>query len=161
TKTGYNATLASVFRRWVTLCTIPNAQPGDYLVEVKTNGLGTDTVNAGNRFALRAYSSSSSSAKEYLSISARERMGIYSNAPSATTEFYMARVPNGSGGQNLTVQLFDVGDSNISGTIQLVAPPDSGVSFTNCTAWGPVAGNLSNCSLTVNSSTHNGKKQYV
>jgi Flp pilus assembly protein TadG len=160
-KGAYNATLASYFRQWTTLCTIANAPAGEYLIQVKSNGLGTDGANAGNRFALRAYSSSSSASKEQIALSAREKMGMYSNAPSATTEFYLARVPSGAAGQVLTVKLFDVGDSNISGTVQIVAPPDSGVTFTNCTGSGPKAGSLPSCSLTVSSSTHNGKNQYV
>jgi len=52
---GNNATVAATFRRWVTLCTIPSPEPGDYLVQVQTP---TSSVNAGNRFALRAYGSS-------------------------------------------------------------------------------------------------------
>jgi Flp pilus assembly protein TadG len=161
TSPGYRADIAETFRRWNTFCTIPHAEAGQYLIQVRSNGLGADTADAGNRFALRAYSSTSSGAKESISISAREKMGIYSNKPSATTEFYLARVPSGSAGQVLTVKLFDVGDSTTSGTIQLVAPPDSGVSFTNCKATGPTNGTLPSCSLTVSSSTHNGKNQYV
>jgi len=158
---GYKDAIAQAFRRWDTICTIPYAPAGEYLIQVKSNGLGTDTADGGNRFALRAYSSTDTTAKNNVSFSAREKMGMFSNKPGATTEFYLARVPSGSGGQILTVKLFDVGDSNQSGTIQLVAPPDSGVSFTNCKATGPTNGTLSNCSLTVQSSTHNGKNQYV
>jgi Flp pilus assembly protein TadG len=163
---NYRDDIAQSFRRWDTLCTIASAPAGEYLIQVKSNGVGTDTSDTGNRFALRAYSSTSSTAKESISISARERMGIYSNKPSATTEFYLARVPSGAGGQILTVKLFDVGDTStsVTGTIQLVAPPDSGVTFTNCKGTGVVNGTLSSCSFTVaggSSNPFNGKNQFV
>ena len=93
--------------------------PGDYLVQVKTNGLGTDNTNQGNRFALRSFSTSDTNAKNLVSVSGRERMSIFSNAPSATTEFYLARIQSATAGQILQIKLFDVGDSTQAGTIQL------------------------------------------
>jgi Flp pilus assembly protein TadG len=158
---GYRADIAESFRRWNTLCTISHADAGTYLIQIKSNGLGTDETNHSNHFSLRAYSSSDSTAKESITIAGRERMMIYTNKPEATAEFYLARVPSSSGGKILDVKLFDVGDSSTSGTIQVVAPPDSGVSFSDCGASGPVAGTLPTCSLTVNTSTHNGKNQYL
>jgi hypothetical protein len=154
---SYRDDIAKTFRRWDTLCTIPSAAPGDYLVQVKTNGLGTDTTDQGNRYSLRAYSTTDTTAKNSVSVSGREKMAMYSNAPSATTEFYLARVASGAAGQILEIKLFDVGDSTQAGTIQLVAPPDSGVTFTNCTASGPTSGNLPTCSFTVQNTTHQGK----
>ena len=67
-------------------------------------------------------------------------MAIYANLPSATTIFYLARVPTGSGGQILNVRLFDVGDAAGTGTISVLAPADSNVTFTNCKGIGPTAG---------------------
>jgi Flp pilus assembly protein TadG len=157
----YRSDIAESFRRWDTLCTISHAEAGTYLIQVKSNGLGADSSNADNEFSLRAFSSSNTQAQESIAIAARERMRIFSNKPSATMEFYLARVPSGSTGQTLEVKLFDVGDSSTSGTIQVVAPPDSGVSFADCIASGPVSGTLPDCSLTVTRSTHNGKKQYL
>lgn len=149
---GYRPDVADSFRRWTTLCTIPNPQPGDYLVQVQSNGVGSDGVNAGNRFSIRAFAGSGSSLNDTISISGRQKMGMYSNHPGATTQFYLARVPSGAAGQVLNVRLYDVGDSNQNGTITINAPPDSGVTFTNCQGAGPVAGTLSTCSFTVTSS---------
>ena len=158
TSGGYRDDIAKTFRRWDTLCTIPNAVPGDYLIQVQTNGLGTDSTNQGNRFALRAFSTSDTNAKNLVSVSGRERMSIFSNAPSAITEFYLARIQSATAGQILQIKLFDVGDSTQPGTIQLVAPPDSGSTFTNCTAVGGSTGpNLPTCSFTVTNATHQGK----
>lgn len=157
----YRDEIAKSFRRWDTVCTIPNAVAGDYLVQVKTNGLTTDTLDQGNRFSLRAWSSTDTTAQNSISVSGREKMAIYSNAPSATTEFYLARVVSGAAGQVLEIKLFDVGDSSQAGTIQLIAPPDSGVTFTNCVASGPTTGTLPNCTFTVQNTTHQGKRVSV
>ena len=42
----YQPDVAASFRRWTTLCTIPDAQPGTYTVQVRTNGLGNDAAAA-------------------------------------------------------------------------------------------------------------------
>ncbi len=165
TSGGYRSDIAQSFRRWDTLCTIPSAVPGDYLVQVKTNGLGTDSTNQGNRFSLRAFSTTQPTAKDTVSVSGREKMAMFSNKPGATTEFYLARVQSGAHGQLLQIKLFDIGDSNLDGTIQLVKPPDAtGDAFTNCTGSGVKVGNLPTCSFTVNAgspSPFNGKWQTV
>ena len=156
--TGY---VASVFRRWTTLCTIASAPAGTYMVQVKTNGLGVDTAGGHNRFALRAYSTSDPSAKDDISLSGYNKMAMYANLPDATTLFYLARVPSGAAGQILNVKLWDVGDSTNAGTIKVVAPADSGVDFTNCVGHGPSSGTLPSCQITAKSSTHNGKWQTI
>ena len=61
----------------------------------------------------------------------------------------------------LLVRLFDVGDSAGTGTITVLAPADSNVTFKNCTGIGPVAGNLATCSISANSTTHQGKWQTI
>jgi Flp pilus assembly protein TadG len=160
-----DTSLVNGFRRWTTLCTISNPVVGDYLIQVKANGLSTalDAANASNHFAMRAYGSVSGD-KENLSISGREKMGIYANAPGATTEFYLARVPSSAAGQTLKVRLFDVGDSSGTGTIKMISPPDAtGGVFTGCvgTLSTGSAVALTNCSLTVTNATHNGKWQAI
>jgi hypothetical protein len=160
----YNGVIVDGFRRWTTLCTIDNPAVGDYLVQVKSNvGGAPDSANAGNRFAIRAFGSGAGD-KESLQIYGREKMGIYSNKPGVTTEFHLARVPSLAAAQILRVRLFDVGDSTTSGTIKIIYPPDAvGGPFTGCvgtlSTGSPV--NLTDCSLTVNSSSHNGKWQSV
>jgi len=158
----YNGVIVDGFRRWTTLCTIANPGVGDYLIQVKSNlGGATDNANAGNRFAIRAFGSGSND-KESLSIFGREKMGIYSNKPGATTEFHLARVPTVARGQILKVRLFDVGDSSTSGTIKIIYPPDAvGGPFTGCVGSGPKTGSLTDCSFTVSTASFNGKWQSV
>lgn len=156
----YNSYVAENFRRWVSLCTIASVPAGDYLIQVNTNGLGADAAAGHNRFAMRAFSATDSAVKDKVSISARGKMAIYANMTGSRTEFYLARVPRGAAGQVLNVTLFDAGDSSIPGTITLKAPPDSGVTFTNCKASGVVNATLPSCQVTANG-TFNGKKQVI
>lgn len=159
-------TIVDGFRRWTTLCTIIAPVVGDYLIQVKTNGLGFDNGNATNHFSMRAYASASGD-KANLSVSGREKMGIYVNAPGAVTGFYLARVPTTAAGQTLRVRLFDVGDSSGSGTVKII-PPDGG-NYAGCVGQlgpgpSPPAGslvNLTDCTLTVTNASHNGKWQSI
>jgi len=167
-RSTYNPVIANGFRRWTTLCTIDadKVKVGDYLVQVKTNFAAGDVrnnANAGNRFAIRAYGSVSTD-KNVLSISGRESMGIFSNKPDATTQFYLARVPTGAAGQSLKVRLFDIGDADSSGTVKIVAPPGAtGGDFAGCRggADSPNSGSMPTCLFTVQRSTHNAKWQDV
>ncbi|HET7326333.1 MAG TPA: pilus assembly protein TadG-related protein [Nocardioidaceae bacterium] len=159
----YDAYVASVFRRWRPLCTIPAADAGTYLIQVKTNGVGADAASGHNRFGLRGWSSGDSSAKDAIAIAGYNKMAVYANLPSATTLFHLARLPSGSGGQVLNVRLFDVGDSSNTGTIQVVAP--DGFDFSGCKGYGPQGGvsgtDLPTCSVTANSSSFQGKWQTI
>jgi hypothetical protein len=159
---NFNPTVAANFRRWKTVCTIPGVTPaGVYMLQVQTNGTGADAASGHNRFGLRAFSATAPSAKDNIYIAGYNKMAIYANLPSATTLFYLARVPSGSGGQILNVRLFDVGDAANTGTITVLAPSDSGVTFTNCKGLGPTAGNLPSCSVQANSSTYQGRWQTI
>ena len=159
-------TIVDGFRRWTTLCTIDNPVVGDYLVQVKTNvGSPYNSANASNHFSIRAFGANGAE-NNSLSISGRERMGMFSNKPGVLTEFHLARVPTGAAGQMLNVRLYDVGDSNQSGTINIIRPPDAlGDPFTGCQGAGPASGTLSACSFPVIYSggvaSHNGKWQTV
>ncbi len=157
--------VAQVFRRWVPICTIADAQPGSYTIQVKTNGVGADFAGGHNRFALRAYSTTDSIGKDNVAISGFNKMAIYANLPNATTSFFLAQVPAGARGQTLNVRLFDIGDSTGSGTVRVVPPPDSGLAkFAGCKGYGVTGGaiglNLTDCAITANSS-YNGKWQTV
>jgi len=150
--------IAPYFHRWSRLCTITNPEPGEYLVRV---GNIANAATGSNHYSLRAYSSFAGASND-ISIAGREAMSMFSNKPSTgVTEFYLARVPSGSAGKEMLVELFDAGDSLIPGTVRVVAPPGSGVSFTNCQASGPVTGSLPTCSFGVNRATHNGKLQRI
>ena len=157
--------VAQVFRRWVPLCTIASAPAGTYTIQVHTNGVGQDYAAGHNRFALRAYSTTDSTAKDKVSVSGFNKMAIYANLPNATTSFFLTKVPAGARGQTLNVRLFDIGDSTGNGTVKVVPPPDSGLTkFTGCKGFGVTGGtagtNLTDCAITANS-TYNGKWQTV
>jgi hypothetical protein len=158
-RSTYDADLADGFRRWTVLCEISSPAVGDYLLQVQSNvGGDYDKANAGNRFAIRATGADNNA----ISISGREKMGMYSNKPGAETEFYLARVPSGAAGQILNVNLFDVGDSNKDGRIKLVSP--SGSDYSGCIGNGVTSVIDSDCSFKVtagNPSAFNGKWQTV
>jgi Flp pilus assembly protein TadG len=170
----YDASLAQVFRQWVRVCTIDSPVPaGDYMLQVRTNvRLGNDpagpadytTPGGGhNRFAMRAAfvdTAGNNPSSAGVSIFGNASMSIYANAPSARTQFHLARVPSGSGGHTLALNFFDIADASQSGTLKIIAPPDSGVTFSDCTGIGPAAGALPTCSLTA-TSAFNGKWQTV
>ncbi|WP_374967932.1 pilus assembly protein TadG-related protein [Terrabacter sp. BE26] len=149
----------NVFRKWTPLCDSPiaSAPAGQYMIQVKTNGLGTDAASGHNRFGLRVYSTSDTTAKDAISIAGFSKMAIYANLPSATTTFFLARVPSAAAGQVLNVKLFDIGDSTGSGTVSILSP--SGGPLTGCTGSGPIT-SVPNCKFTANS-TFNGKWQVV
>jgi len=156
---GYKDDVARAFRNWVTLCEISSAPAGEYLIQVKTNGLGTDHAGPGhNRFALRAYSSTDETAADSIGIAGLSRMALYANAPSSLTEFHLARLDSGAASKTFTVKLFDIGDSNTQGTIQLKAPSDSGVTFTNCTGSRPGVP-VTDCSFPVTNLLFDGRWQ--
>ncbi len=159
----YRADVAEGWRQWVTICNISNAQVGDYLVQVQTNtGTAGDNANGNNSFGIRAIGSNLSA----ISVSGRERMGIFANNFGTTTTFYLARVTSGSAGGFLDVILYDVGDSNASGSIKIVPP--SGGSYSGCTGYGvTTAVSSSTCSFSVpyvsqsSSSSFNGRYQVI
>lgn len=139
TKTGY---VASVFRKWVDICTIGVAAPGTYLVQVRTSGLGMDAAQGENRFSIRAYGGTSGDNKDDIAVAGFEKMGVFANVPAGISSFNLVRVPSGAAGMVLNVEMFDVGDlsssSTVMGKIRVIPPSNSGFSSPyNCTATGP------------------------
>jgi hypothetical protein len=167
-----DAALQQVFRRWVPLCTIDAPVAGDYLLQVRTNirfgnaptGPADPTTPGGghNRFALRAafLDAAGNPNGAGVHISATTTMAIYANAPSATTQFYLVRVPSGSGGRVLVLSFFDIADASGAGKLTIVAPVDSGATFSNCTGSGPQAGNLPTCVIDA-TGAFNGRWEHV
>jgi Flp pilus assembly protein TadG len=152
--------VAANFRQWVTLCTISNAQPGTYLIQVKTNGVGNDLGSAHNRFSLRAYGGSSTD-NDSISVAGYANMALYANTPSGTTQFYLAKVPSSAKGQLFNVRLYDIGDGASAGSTMTVLPPlEMGGTFSNCTGAGVTTGALANCQIAINSS-YNAKWQTI
>ena len=95
--TAFKPEVAASFRQWKTLCTIPNAQPGTYMVQVKTNLAGNELTSGHNRFSLRAYGASSAD-NDAISVAGYNKMAMYANTPNGTSKFFLARVPSGAHG---------------------------------------------------------------
>jgi Flp pilus assembly protein TadG len=152
--------VAANFRQWKTLCTIANAQPGTYMVQVKTNGVGNDLASGHNRFSLRAYGSTSAE-NDGISLSGYYKMGMYGNTPNGTSRFYLAKVPSSAKGQLFKVRLWDIGDGAVNGSTVTVLPPlETGGTFSNCTGAGVQNGTLSSCQINV-SGSYNGQWQTI
>ena len=157
----YDAEVARVFRNWVSLCTIPYAPAVQYLIHVKTNGLGNDVApSSHNRFSLRAHSPTDATAAHSIGIAGLSKMAMMTNAPSSLTQFHLARLSSGAASKTFTVNLFDIGDSSQPGTIQLKAPEGSGVEFTDCRGSRPGV-SVTNCSFPVTNILFDGKWQTI
>lgn len=177
----YNDEVARNFRQWVDLpCSVNSPEVGrDYYLIVRTNipaGAVDSRIldpaqdastggNGHNRFGIRVEVSGGSSSD--VAISALERMPIYANLKSGTTNFYLARVNSGNAGAVLTVTFFDTGDASGAGSIAVRDP--RGGTPSGCRATGEVRTsptgdfNSSTCTLSNvrNSNGYNGKLQRV
>ena len=156
--------------QWVPLCTITDAQPGDYLVQVRTNiPLGSNPAddalanpslsNAGaNYFSLRA-SYSDSRDNNNISLFGLERMGLYANQRNFNSNFFLARVPSGAAGKHLRVEFFDIGDGSGGWSLSILPPSEATAggspvtAFANCQGTGPVSGAMPTCSIRANTGT--------
>lgn len=164
---AWQQTLANSFRRWVTVCEIPDPEPGRYLLQVKTNSplgqpLVSDTgVNTWghNRYSIRAGSGSPDDPtfSDGVRVFANGRLPIYVNADGADTIFYLARVTPSSTQRLLNVSLWDISDagSGVTGSMRILPPAEWGTSFSGCT-FGRTGGsfawtNPSECSFGFNS----------
>ena len=158
---GFKADVADNFRQWVRLCRVNGVtEPGTYLIQVKTNGIGNDLASGHNRFSLRAWGTNNQ-AEDEISVAGFGKMAMYGNTPAGTSKFFLARVPSGSRGQLFTVRLFDIGDGTTgNSTIKVLPPAESGAGFTGCIGSGVQNGPLSDCTINVNSS-FNGQWQEV
>jgi hypothetical protein len=138
--------IRTYFRRWASVCTITSAKKGDYVLYI-----AADAGRGHNRGALRALSNGSVTSTN-VHLFADDKMSIYQNALSGTTQFYLARVVPGAAGRTLKLRFYDTGDagSGVVGTIQVLPPADAVVlnggtstpltSFSGCT-YTPPPGN--------------------
>jgi Flp pilus assembly protein TadG len=156
----YRQPIAEGFRRWVTnWCQISNPVVGDYSLQVTSNvGGAFANADTGNRYAVRVLASDLSS----VTVSGRQRMGMFANKNSGVTSFHLARILSGTAGSILKISLYDVGDSTQTGTIK-INPPGGG-NYSGCTGTGVTTSIGSNCSFTVTAgspSVFNGRLQVV
>lgn len=136
---------AKTWRRWYTVCSIPNhlVQTGEYIVQVRTNAtpLAPLQYNAGitgdgaNFFSLRAgFGETGLDAVDGgdVTLAARGRLPIFANASGADTRFHLARVLPFDAGRTLRVTLFDVGDAQAAGSFRVIPPEEFGSNFSGC-----------------------------
>lgn len=136
------------YRRWVPLCTIPQATVANWysaglrsvIVQVRSNAdlnapftASTTNRDGRNHFALRAgYGTATTTSG--VSIYAQGRLPIHNGAAGATeTEFFLTRIPPGNAGRTLSLEFYDVADSNQAAVFEVVPPIGFGAGFSNCT----------------------------
>ncbi|QIM21442.1 hypothetical protein G7075_10400 [Phycicoccus sp. HDW14] len=147
----YKASIAENFRRWVDFCPVSNPVQGTYTLQVTSNVAGAyQNADTGNRFAVRA-TTGTTAGLNAITVSGRERMGIFANKNGSVTTFHLARVPSGTGGSTLKVSLYDVGDSTAAGTIKIVNP--TGGNYSGCTGSGVTTTISATCSFSVPAGT--------
>jgi Flp pilus assembly protein TadG len=136
---GYSNAMAAytnasqLFRKWWTLCRIDSPVKGDYVVVVKTT-----SGNGNNNFALRAYGANAPFADSKVSIFGSSRIGIFANADSNTTEFYLARVMPSAVTRTLKLDFYDIGDAGAAGTVSVLPPSGNAIaSFGVCKYTAP------------------------
>lgn len=134
-------TFAETFRQWASVCDIPAATSGDYIVQIRTNAATNDAaaydqyVDAGghNRFSMRVGTPNGATGiggTGYV-VYARGRLPIYAN--NGATTFKAARVLPAGINRILQLTLYDIGDANGSGTLYVTPSGSNMTKFTGCT----------------------------
>jgi hypothetical protein len=154
----------TVFRQWVTICTIPNPTAGQYLLRVRTNidstGATHLTGGGSNRFSIRATVLGGSGSQ--VSVHATDAMSMYVSDVSSGATFYLARVTPSAGARYLRLNFFDISDGNGSGNLRINPPTDGLVggvpltSFSGCQytppANSPLTATGAGCQIPISSS---------
>lgn len=138
-------TFAEVFRRNVTICSIPAAEvvEGNYILQVRANATAanpedyssTNSQGGHNRMSIFTGFGAAgldSTNGSNVTINARGKLPIYANAEGANTEFYLARVLPYDAGRTLRITLFDMGDASQAGTLRVLPPGEYGTYFAGC-----------------------------
>jgi Flp pilus assembly protein TadG len=173
---------AEYFRQWANLCSVPVPEVGTYFVQVTTGlsaagtALPTSGSSAGhgqNRFSLRV-GLNGNMTTPLAHTFGEGRMSIYANVDGNTATLYLARIMPGASGRTVELSLFDAGDLQGTGTVQVVPAADATVTsgtltaFTGCTytappgnasgpPWGTFTNTGANCTLqNVSSSSYQG-----
>jgi hypothetical protein len=128
-------TFVDNFRRWVSLCTYagnPTLSEGNYTLQVQT------TAGSGlNVYSIRATTGGSSAG---ITVAGRDRFIIYVNEPPragfpVAPELFVTRIPSSAAGSTLQLDFFDIGDTNGTVDLEVLAPLSSsgnGQTFTDC-----------------------------
>jgi|CXWL01.1.fsa_nt_gi hypothetical protein len=136
--------VSQYFRKWAPMCTINNAEAGEYVIQVQTNlkldGSAWTQGGGHNRFAVRV-AQNGSLATSGVRMYGVGRLPIYANAAGADTRFHLARVLPGAANRTLRIVLFDVGDASDVGTLTVLPPTDSNYSSFPTCRYTPPPGN--------------------
>lgn len=128
----------------------------------------TATGEGLNSFALRAVPTSSTELRSQVSVAGWSRMPILQNASASTARFNLIRALPATKGQYVAFDFFDAADGSTSnGSVRVIPPVDATGSIKGGTGIAGCRGaindgtfsNLTNCTVTVRSSTHNGRVQ--
>lgn len=158
-------TFAEVFRRNVTLCSIPAAEvkQGNYILQVRSNSSSGDPLSysssnsQGGHNRMSIFAGFGDAGLEdtdgsAVSINARGKLPIYANAEGANTEFYLARVLPYDAGRTLRITLFDIGDAAQAGTLRILPPSEYASNFSGCSFerndGASLSTNASTCTMT-------------
>lgn len=109
--------------------TVNNPEAGIYVLQVRI--LSTGSMPDGyNRYALRSMPASTR-------LYAIGDMSIYNNSEISVTSFHLAEVSPIYAGKTFVVELYDAGDSDKAGTLQVIAPGGSVFNGTCRISWRP------------------------
>lgn len=159
---GYRPQVGQAWRQWVDLCTV-NASVGTYYLQVRTNvgknsNLAAGMNNTGdpgaqwagkNGYSVRATVNGNGAG---VTIGGDTGLALSLNV-AGDARFHMARIGSQMAGRLAVFNMFDLGDADAgrTGTVQLMAPPDSsgfnGTTISSCRGKGVVNRTLANCTL--------------
>lgn len=117
---------------WDSVCNGPintsSAPDGIWVIQVVANdsdGDGITNLASGdvNRSGLNRYSIRSNVANLF----ALGDFSIYNNASGTLTQFYLAEVPDYYAGKTFVIEMYDTGESSVTGTLQPVDPTTGNV----------------------------------
>ena len=161
----------------VSLGGTPTPNPGILNSPMVYSGNAAVTAPSGNTTSGRGVNSFSLRAvpqvaalRNQVSVAGYERMPMFQNTAASTARFNLIRAMPSTAGQFIAFDFYDVADgSALAGSVTVVPPVDATGSIKSA---GGIPGcraaldpalftNVSNCSVPVKNSTHNGKLQHM
>jgi hypothetical protein len=147
------ASIRSWFRKWVVLCTVP-ANTSSVDVNFTVRVTASATGDGQNKFSLRAGGFNGGVFNQDatwwdVKLWAIDRLAIYANyTTGGAWHMRLAQIPSAYAGQDVHLQLFDVGDATEPGTFYLSTPAGAGTSCSYTPATSRSYVNLPGCRIT-------------
>lgn len=130
----------------------------------------TDKGKGLNAFGIRAVTSDPT-LRDQVAVAGFYRMPILQNAPNSVAKFHMIRAASNTKGQYIEFDFFDAGDGTgtTGGTVKVIPPADATGSIKTTAGMSKCRGQLgngsfvglTNCTVNIKNSTHNGQVQAV